>query len=473
MWPRNAARPEPGHPRGAWSIVTRLALWYAAAATVTLLVATQVLYWALAQTLRRDDVAFGRGVVQTLETILVEHPGDLRLLSVEVETEARLRKRPRYFARVLDGSGRTLIETAGMRDRVPAPGDPAWPALGASRAPSARPWDRFVLHARVPPAPADSHQIQVALDVSSTEQLLTSYRRRVMLVLALGVVASALLAVVIARRAMAPLRRITAAAEQVSASHLQGRVHPERWPVELTALAQAFDRMLDRLEEAFTRLSQFSADLAHELRTPLGNIRGATEVALSRPRDPAEYRHVLESNLEEMDRLSRMAESLLFLARAENAQAELVRSTFAAGPAMREIAEFYEPLAAERHVMLTVDGDATLRADLSLFRRALGNLVANAITFSRESGRVRLAARPEGGGACIVIEDEGCGIPAEHLSRVFDRFYRAGAGPVNGAPPRTGLGLAIVKSIMVLHGGHVSVASEAGRGTSVTLHFSE
>ncbi|MDQ6625592.1 MAG: heavy metal sensor histidine kinase, partial [Verrucomicrobiota bacterium] len=238
------------------------------------------------------------------------------------------------------------------------------------------------------------------------------------------------------------------------------------WPRELQPLAAGFDHMLDRLEESFTRLSQFSADLAHELRTPVANIRGESEVALTRSRTPEEYREVIESTLAECERLSGTIDSLLFLARADAAERQITRTRFDGGEALDKIASYYEPMAEERQITIRASGDGELFADPLLIGRAVSNLVDNAMRFTAAGGAIDIALRRKGNVAEIAVKDTGSGIPAEHLPRVFDRLYRVDAARTSGG---SGLGLALVKSIAELHGGKATITSQVDRGTTVTL----
>jgi len=226
--------------------------------------------------------------------------------------------------------------------------------------------------------------------------------------------------------------------------------------------------MLGRLEDSFTRLSQFSADLAHELRTPIGNMLGEAQVALTRDRSSEEYRAVVESTAAECERLSGVIDNLLFLARAESAEQQLARVSFNTRAAVEKIVNYYQALAEDQHIEIARSGDAEIFADPILFNRAVGNLIDNALRFTSDHGKVRIAIRDLGNGAEISISDNGSGIAAEHLPRVFDRFYRA--DPARSSTG-TGLGLALVKSIVALHGGSVSIQSKVGRGTTVTLTF--
>jgi two-component system heavy metal sensor histidine kinase CusS len=228
--------------------------------------------------------------------------------------------------------------------------------------------------------------------------------------------------------------------------------------------------MLDRLQESFDRLSRFSADIAHELRTPLSTLRGEVEVALGKPRSPEEYRETLSSFLEEAGRLTRLIESLLFLARAEDPKMEIRRESVDVAGELRSIAEFYEAAAADRGVELSAAAADGLRVSLDrgLFQRAAGNLIDNALTHTPKGGRIRLGAGRDNGNVRIDVEDTGAGIAAEHLPRVFDRLYRADRSR-SAATGGSGLGLAIVKSIAELHGGRAEIVSELGKGTRVSL----
>jgi two-component system, OmpR family, heavy metal sensor histidine kinase CusS len=241
-------------------------------------------------------------------------------------------------------------------------------------------------------------------------------------------------------------------------------------PADLGKLAGTFNAMLDRLEEAFARLGQFSADIAHELRTPLSNLRSEVEVALQRERPADEYARVLGSCLEESVRLSGLVETLLFLARAEQPSAQIQRTTVDVAAELKLVRDFFEPAAAEAGVDLKVEADLPihLQADRTLLQRALSNLIANALTYTPKGGKVTLRTRARDDAIEVSVADTGAGIPEQHLPHIFDRFYRADAARSNGAG-HVGLGLAIVASIARLHGGTVHAASHPGRGTTITL----
>jgi two-component system heavy metal sensor histidine kinase CusS len=216
------------------------------------------------------------------------------------------------------------------------------------------------------------------------------------------------------------------------------------------------------------RLSQFSADLAHELRTPIGNIRGEAEVALTRSRSAEEYREVIESTIAECQHLGHLVDNLLFLARTEAAEDHLQRTSFDGRAAIERIAAFHEPIAEEQRLTIACTGDAKFLADEMLFSRAVNNLVENAVHHTPAGGTIEISIATRGASLEVSVKDSGTGIAAEHLPRVFDRFYRADSARSSEG---VGLGLALVKSIMDLHGGSARIESEFGQGTTVILSF--
>ncbi|KVF72531.1 histidine kinase [Burkholderia sp. FL-7-2-10-S1-D7] len=319
----------------------------------------------------------------------------------------------------------------------------------------------------------DGTQIRIAIarDMSDRAALLDGYRNKLKLAGGLGALCAMLLSYWLIRTALAPLREIVANTSRITVDKLDARLDAGRAPRELRALVDAQNAMLGRLQQAFGHLSQFSADLAHDLRTPLNNMRGATEVALARPRSPGEYQALLESNLEEYDRLARMIENVLFLARAEHPTFVTRQRAFDVHDELTRIAEYFEGLADEAGSTLRVEGHGRLIADVELFRRAVGNLLANALRYTPAGGVIALRVDETADTVRVVVENPGEPIDPALLPRIFDRFVRGDPARSGGVPGGTaGLGLAIVRSVMELHGGTARVESDAA-ATRFILNF--
>jgi two-component system heavy metal sensor histidine kinase CusS len=289
---------------------------------------------------------------------------------------------------------------------------------------------------------------------------LANFRDRILFSVALAFLLTAILGYVLLRRGLRPLRKMASHAAAITPARLDSRMDSSDTPVELQQLGDAYNAMLDRLADGYQRLTQFSADLAHEIRTPVGSLMGHCQVALRQPRTEDEYQSLLASNLEELERISRMVESILFLARADEAQAALNRQTLNVADELQRIAGYFEGLAEERHMVLNTVGDARLSADPLLLRRALSNLVANAIRYADEGSAIDIRVVSGNGQCRIEVENRGPTLDESTLEKLFDRFYRGDASR-HQSSDSNGLGLAIVAAIMTLHSGEVSVTQPA------------
>ena len=263
-------------------------------------------------------------------------------------------------------------------------------------------------------------------------------------------------------RGLRPVQKMAQVAEGISAQHLSERLEVEHTPTELKSLAIAFNDMLDRLESALERLSDFSSDLAHEIRTPINNLMTQTQVCLARKRDTSTYQEVLFSNLEELERLARMVSDMLFLAKAEHGlklqnlqNIDLVKEVTA-------LFDFYDALAAEKNMTLQQTGSGNVKGDPAMLRRALSNLLSNAVKYGNKNSTIRIKLQQNLDNTIFSIENEGPEISPEQLSRLFDRFYRTDASRQR-TEEGTGLGLAITKSILDMLGATIQAESLNGR----------
>jgi two-component system, OmpR family, heavy metal sensor histidine kinase CusS len=449
------------------SISSQLVLLFTLASLLLLSCGLGVFYWLVVRHAFEEDNAVLADKTFALKADLSSANGP-KLLDAEINAR-RAGEHGTYWIRLLDQHGQTVVETSGMSDLLAASVFPP-----AAKSTSLTPTNYrsgsklFSLVALTEESSGQLYTIQIAQDRSADEQFMKKFGALLGLVLACSIVASVLIAVSVARRGLRPLTQMTAALERITPTHLNERIQPSRWPRELQPLAGAFDEMLDRLEDSFTRLSQFSGDLAHELRTPVANISGAAQVALTRDRTSAEYREVLETTAAECERLSATVDNLLFLARADAAREQIERTSFNARAAAEKIVTFYRTIGEDRHIAIECSGDGKVYGDPVLFSRAISNLMENALRFTPDGGSIDITISTDRDWTEISVKDTGCGIEPEHLPRVFDRFYRAdGSRSSHG----TGLGLALVKSIVDLHGGSAKIDSQPGRGTSVVITF--
>lgn len=306
--------------------------------------------------------------------------------------------------------------------------------------------------------------------VAHSEQRLGHEFREMLSVLLLGLPIGLAIAglggYAMARRALAPLDAMSRRARQITAERLSRRLPVENPEDELGQLALVFNETLARLERSFERLRRFTADASHELRTPLTAIRSVGEVGLQREGDAAYYRDIVGNMLEEVNRLTRLVDSLLTISRADAGDIQLHPTDVRLLGLARESVALLEILAEEKGQRLIVEGDDTIvvRADRLILRQALVNLIDNAVKYSPVSGRIDIRVRSGTRQAIVEVQDSGPGIAPEHRSRIFERFYRvdkARSHQAGGA----GLGLALAKWAAEVHGGQIEVESGAGRGS--------
>ncbi|HXE76600.1 MAG TPA: heavy metal sensor histidine kinase [Candidatus Xenobia bacterium] len=325
-----------------------------------------------------------------------------------------------------------------------------------------------VIHDR----PHRAYLVQVGTSLASVDSTREELLGTLLLIIPAGVLFAGLAGWWMARSALKPVEALTAGAREVNISRLDRRLPLRGTGDELDRLADTFNQVFARLEAAVEQMRQFTASISHELRTPLTALRGEAEVTLLRARSAEDYRQVLASQLEEFDKLTRMINELLILARAEAGEIRLEKKPTDLAALVRSLAEAMELVAASKDLKLQVEAavPVVVAADAQWLERVVLNLLDNAIKFTPAGGRVSLEVKQENSAGCLAVRDTGVGIPAEALPRIFDRFYRADPSrsrEVDGA----GLGLALVQWIVREHHGEVKVESEPGRGTCVVVRL--
>ena len=452
-------------PRGK-SITLRLTLLFTSASTAVLLALGLLIGNAVEQHFVEQDMDLMNGKLHLAAHLLEKIQTPTEFATLPAQFDDALVGHHDLDVVVNDAAGQTLFATAGVgfpptllaRNAVT---NPPRPEFWQQDGPSGRQPRRGISALLPTGIPGGSPVlVAVAVDITHHEHFMASFRRTLWLFVAVAAALAGLLGWAAVRRGLAPLHAIRQGAAGVTASRLDYRLPLDAVPLELAALAETLNDMLARLEDSFQRLKDFSSDLAHELRTPISNLMTETQVALTRARSPDEYREVLASNAEEYERLARMVGDMLFLAQAEHGLVVPSREPVDLANEVRELFDFFDALAEEKSLQLSLTGSGQISGDKLMLRRALANLLSNAIRHTPAGGSIRVAIGLTDRGAMLAIENNGEPIPPEHLSRIFDRFYRADPSRHHGNEG-AGLGLAITRSIVQAHGGEIFAHSTA------------
>ena len=454
------------------SLRLRLTLWYVLLLAIILAAFSAGIYLALRHNLyaNLDDSIESRA---NDLLALIQYEGDRPTLSARITGDiADLGEK---LVRVYDASGTLTFDDSGEAGAVPIDRQAVQAALAG----------QTITHGvtvggdpfRIGILPIERNgRIVGALEVGRAADDVSDTLSTLLLILAIAcpltLVLASLGGVFLAGRALSPIDKVTRLARRISAEDLEQRLDLRLPDDEVGRLARTFDDMIDRLDAAFRRQRQFTADASHELRTPLTAMKGQVEVALSRPRDPAAYREVLQAVNEEVDRLIRLVGSLLTLSRADSGQIRIALEAVSVSELVAAAAEQVHPMAQQRGLELIVEPgpDLTLRADQDLLLQLLLNLLDNGIKHTSAGGRVTAGWRANGRQVELWVCDTGVGIASEHLPRIFDRFYRVDKAR-SRAEGGAGLGLSICRWIAEAHGGSISVESARGQGSTFTVRL--
>ncbi len=448
------------------SMQARLTLLLGAIALLVSSLAGATLFWALKREVERQEITEVSGKLELIDH-LIDMQNNARGLKDLAATFDEMRAGDGQLGIwIVDAHGHSVY--GGPAPETLATGDGRQVVLQTADGGRMRGL-RVAMNDRILPGA----QLTVAVSTRTSSQFLYAYGTALVLICALWVGATVVLAAWAVRRSMAPARRLSEQAASIQPDNLARRLPLEDTDRELHELVRSFNRTLERLQAAYQQMEGFNADVAHELRTPLATLINGTQVMLSSPRDAAELRDALESNLEELEDLKTLVNDMLFLARADRGEraADLAQVSLAAEA--RRVAEYYEATLEESGVHLRCAGDATVAANAGLVRRALANLISNAIKATPRGGEIVLTCSASPAGARVEVRNPGPPIPPTDLPRIFDRFFRSS----QARAPRSeghGLGLAIVRAIARMHGGEVDAASGAhGTVVGITLRAPE
>jgi heavy metal sensor kinase len=450
------------------SIRWHLTLWYGGLFAVSLAIFSLVVYASFARDLLAE-------VDRALDVELAEMAQEIERASDLTVLQAQLHKNfgeiEVYELQVIAADGRQIFATPLIQNQTfPIP-----PDLGSETSRQ----NARVVGNDLPPHRVSSRRASgpAGQFVMQAAEPLKVYRRNLakLLLVLIGLVPAVLGVAMaggyfLARRALAPVDRLTKAAAEITAARLDRRVDADHPDDELGRLARTFNEMIAGLQKSFEEMRRFTADAAHELRTPLAVLKNEAEVALRQPRSSETYCRALQDQLLEIDRMTRLADQLLLLCREDSGLQPVVNVRVRLDLLISDLCEQLQVVADARGVSLQFRGlsPAIITGDADRLRRLFFNLLDNALKYTPPPGEVAVWGRMTGERIEIVIEDSGIGIAAEHLPHLFDRFYR-----VDPARSRTtegtGLGLAICRSIAEAYRGEISIDSEPGRGTRVTV----
>lgn len=437
------------------SLSSRLALLFAACTAVVSLTAGVLFSRASEAHFIELDQQLLDSTLVTLRTVLKGVASQNDVSARQAPLQSELGRQQDMALRIRGNDGLIWYDS---RPTLPAT-PPTPPGLQTLRSAGT---DYRVYSVLLEPENTDSAHLTLLLDITHHQHFLQRMQHLIWLTVGLCALATALLGAWAARSGLRPLRQMSKIAASVSASSLTMRLPQTEMPTELEELTHAFNAMFGRLDEAFQRLSAFSADIAHELRTPLSNLLTHTQVTLTRPRTAEDYREALLSNLEELQWMAQMVNDMLYLAKAEHGLLNPARETLQLEEEADTVLEFFAPLAEDAQVRLSREGHATLAGDRNMLRRALSNLLDNALRFTPAGGQVAMRISHSAQGVQLSIENNGTTIPAQTLPRVFDRFFRADPARSQGSNEHAGLGLAITQSIIRAHGGQIRCESADG-----------
>lgn len=461
-----------------WSIKVRLSVFIILVSTATSYVMYKITLLTLHTSLSQEENYFVYDRLHMLRAIIDNNPDYLETIKQEIKWEGENVSFPYYYLRCLDESSRVLIETPGMAKAIPihwVPPPTTAHVFGQNDVVRQADNGRYFLLIADSVVPhhgaAKKLTVQIALDVTSEAIIENGNHKKIIAMVVVWAFIFSAIIILIIRKILSPLDEMVRISERISVSKISERTNPEGWPKEVSRLALSFNSMLNRLENAFARLSQVTSNMAHEIRTPINNFMGEAEIALSKERAPEEYRKVLASGIEECERLSRLINSLLFLARAENPTDSINRTHFDPLEEIKDTLSFYEPQIEGKGAEITCCGTGLLNGDTLLFRQAVSNLLKNALNYSTYGVKINISIQEtEDRHMEVIVSDTGYGMKEKDLVRIFDRFYRVDR-PRSHNTEGSGLGLSIVRAIMDLHGGSTSIASRPGEGTTVTLRF--
>lgn len=458
-------------------IGTRLTLWGAGLTALLIAATCAALYAGMFFSMRSQIDAFLEGEIYEFMLTVNEHINDDKGLAAYIQQELGVRSRGDLGFRLIDAEGRVFVSSASEDELTGLWKPPAnWMktapyVLCQTVVPPGGHYSHRVCSLRVQTADGRTCTAQSSYLLDQMSHALIRFRRICLLVLVVAPLVALGVGGFLARRSLRPVRRIIETAKKIGAVDLRERVPLSGTGDEMDQLALTLNEMLYRIEGQVKKIQRFTTDASHELRTPLAALRGNAELALSRPRSIDELRQTIEESVTQYERLQRIAEDLLLLARLDAGESVIRHETVSFDAAVIDVVDLFAPLAEEKGLSLIVEklDPSFVEGDDGRLRQVIGNLLDNAIKYTPAIGRICVSLSQHNGHAQIKMMDTGIGISSEDMPKIFDRFYRADPSRSFVSAPGSGLGLSICRSIIEAHGGRLNIDSSPGQGTCVTV----
>lgn len=455
------------------TIRTRLTLWSAGMIAAVYVVLAAIVFWGLAGLVQAEVDTLVQGQSQELAARVHQNHGDLAEAEQEIRRELGRRLRKDFRFRVLDGLGRQILTSDPEQQFPPLSFDRDIASEGFTTVSGSDTYPAVRVYRQ--PIPIGNRELwaEVTYSLDQMNANLWQYGMLWLGTLPLVVLLAGLGGSLLARRSLRPIAEMIAGARRIEGDPSGNRIEVRGTGDELDRLAETLNVMLERIEHHVLRITQFTADASHELRSPLSALRGAAEVALTRRSSAEELRAVLENAVEQYDRLTRIAEDLLLLARLDSRQNVFRFEKISVEDVVHNAADLYTAVAESRNIGLicSTTGRSEIEGDFGRLLQLMGNLIDNAVKNTPAGGRIELSVEHNAGEVFISVKDTGMGIPSRHLPRVFDRFYRADDSRDRSTASGAGLGLTICKAIAEMHGGNISLTSREDQGTEVHVRL--
>lgn len=465
-----------------YSLSTKICLSFVLLSILIFSVTTISLYFILKYYIYQSSSSFLENEVSLVTNIIQKHPHDTNALRQEIIWEPKINDN-KFMIRIIDHQGNVLIQTKDIEQIIPnqylVANKKVLLAFDKTlmvKSIHGKRYYRLLYESINNPSAKKTNSptpIMVAVDVSREYRVLNHYKNYLILIFVFGVLISWLLAYFVSRWLVKPVRKLADKITDMSIENMDEKVTFYAGSKEVNILIQEFNDMLERISKSYQQIRNFTSDVAHELRTPINNMMLACEDYFSTKKNQeTNPDDIIELTIDECKHVAKIIEQLLFIVKADAMKVELLKTNINIFEEIKKLTDYFSVLASKYKIQFQINGNKDIYAsvDKMLFLRAISNLITNAIKYTNPGGRIKLNFFRQNNDICIEVQDTGIGIAENDIEFIFDRFYRADQSR-NKQTGGYGLGLSIVKSIMDLHNGQVTVASQLNVGTVFTLQF--